>query len=79
MRSLERRFANIARLNPYWSSYICFAEAVKGQRFSKKIIANYFNKLVEKDDYGKEDKKHITKHLLALSANAENIAEEGIF
>ena len=53
MKSLERRFNNITRLNPYWSSYICFTEAIKEQCFSKRTITNYFNKLVEKDDYDK--------------------------
>ena len=67
MRSLERRFNNIQRLNPYWSSYICFAEAMKEQGFSKRIIQFYFNKLVEKDDYDKADKRQIVKHLISLS------------
>ena len=79
MRSLERRFNNITQLNPYWSSYICFAEAVKEQNFSKRVIANYFNKVVEKSDYDKGDKKQIVKHLFSLSAKNQNIAEEGSF
>jgi flagellar motor component MotA len=76
MKSLERRFNNISRLNHYWSSYICFAEAVKGRNFSKKIILRHFNALVEKDDYDKRDKKELIKNLLSLS---KKIAEEGMF
>ena len=79
MKSLERRYKNIAELNPYWSSYICFAEAVRDQNFSKRIITNYFNKLVEKDDYDRRDKKQIIKHLISLSSKNKNIAEEGMF
>ena len=48
MKSLERNFNNISAKNPYLSSYMCFAEAVEGRRFSKKIIAFWFNKLVDK-------------------------------
>ena len=79
MKSLERRFNNIAQQNPYWSSYICFAEAVRKQNFSKKIIMKYFNGLVEKEDYDKADKKEIIKHLLSLSSNPEKITDEGMF
>ena len=76
MKSLERRFNNISQLNPYWSSYVCFTEAVKDQNFSQRIISKYFNTLVEKDDYNKRDKKELIKNLLSLS---EKIAEDRIF
>ena len=74
MKSLERRFNNITRLNPYWSSYICFTEAIKEQCFSKRTITNYFNKLVEKDDYDKVDKKQIIKHLISLLSKNKNLS-----
>ena len=78
MRSLERRFNNLQKYNPCWSSYICFAEAVKGQNFSARIIRFYFNELVEKDDYDKKEKKEIIRHLVWLS-NEKKIAEQGMF
>jgi len=68
MKSLKRRYNNIAQLNHYWSSYICFAEAVKRRGFSKRVISHYFNELVETDDYNKADKGQIIKHLIYLSA-----------
>ena len=67
MKSIERRFANIQRLNPMWSSYICFAEAIKGQGFGKQAIHRWFPKLVEEDDYAKSEKRQIIKHLLSLA------------
>jgi len=79
MKSLERRFNNIAQLNPYWSSYICFTEAVKEQNFSRKIIMKHFNKLVEKDDYDKADKKYLIKQLFDLSSKSKKYVEEGMF
>ena len=76
MKSLQRRFNNISQLNPYWSSYICFAEAIDGQNFSKKTITSHFKALIEKDDYDKRDKKGLIKNLLSLS---QKTAEEGMF
>ncbi len=38
MKSLKRRFDNISNKNQYWSSYVCFAEAIKGQNFNKETL-----------------------------------------
>jgi len=53
---------------------MCFAEAIKNQKFSKKMIAIWFNKLVDKDDYSKQDKKELLNQLKSLS----NSPEEGV-
>lgn len=73
MKSLERRYCNIVQKNPGWSSYICFAEAVTNQNFNRKAIKYWFNKLVEKADYDRSDKKAIFIHLEYLN----NPIEEG--
>ena len=73
MKSIERRFKKINDLNPDWSSGTCFAIAIMNQNFSRQIILNGFNKLVEKDDYNKKDKKDITAFFLTLSKIAEEI------
>lgn len=78
-KSLERRYNNTAQFNAHWSSYICFAEAIKNQNFCKKIIRIYFNKLVEKDDYDKRDKRELIKQLTMLSVENKNGVEEGVF
>ncbi|MDD5738799.1 MAG: hypothetical protein PHY72_02665 [Candidatus Pacebacteria bacterium] len=67
MRSIQRRFNSFVNKNPYWSSYVCFVEAVKNQNFSKQMIHRWFYKLVEKDDYDKQDARQILKHLSWLS------------
>lgn len=77
MRSAERRFNGIAEKNPYWSSYICFAEAIKRQGFSGQTIRRYFQKLVKKDDYDKRDKKEILKYLTNLSAPLRTTENRG--
>ena len=75
MKSIERRFNNIIKNNPCWSLYICFSEAIKEQKFSKRIIYNWFTKLVNENDYDKKDKRIILHHLTDLSSN-KILAEE---
>jgi hypothetical protein len=67
MRSLRRIFKRIRDENPYWSDYTCFAEAIRGRRFSRKTIIRNFNSLVDKEDYAKNEKKGIIEHLAELS------------
>jgi len=71
MRSIKRRFDNIAEKNPYWSSYLCFAEAIKNRSFSKGIIRKHFNRLIEKNDYSMTEKREIINYLYQLSISKE--------
>ena len=72
MRSIERRFANLQYKRPELSSFINFAAAVKFQHFSTDAIHRWFNKLVEKDDYARRDKRTILKHLVSLSSTEDS-------
>jgi predicted RNA-binding protein YlxR (DUF448 family) len=67
MKSLERKFNNIAEKNPNLSSYICFTKAIKGQEFSKQTIHRWFQKLVDKEDYDNRDKTAILEQLENLA------------
>jgi hypothetical protein len=67
MRSLKRIFNKIRSENPYWSNYICFTEAMRGRRFSRKTIIRNFNSLVDKEDYARSEKKEIIDFLMGLS------------
>ena len=67
MRSLQARFNQISTKNPFWSSHTCLAEAITSQRFSRSIIHRWFQKLVDKDDYAKKDKRAILEHLENLT------------
>lgn len=71
MKSVERCFNEIREKKLGLSSYGYFAEAVRNQWFSFRIIRFWFHKLVEKEDYAKEDKKEILLHLEALSKQSE--------
>jgi hypothetical protein len=77
MKSLERRFNNITEKNIFWSSFICFAEAVKGQRFTPSILHRWFQKLVQKDDYAQSDKRTLLRHLDFLSNPLRTTGNEG--
>jgi hypothetical protein len=67
MKSLKRIFNKIRSENPYWSDYTCFAEAVRGRKFSRKTIIRNFNSLVSKEEYAKNEKKEIIDFLVELS------------
>jgi hypothetical protein len=61
-------FNETKRLNPFWSSWICLAETVwKRNGLSKRTINKAFDKLVEKDDYSKSDRKPLLHQLYELS------------
>lgn len=68
MRSLERRY--IAKRDKYpepYSSYVCFVRAIRGQNFSYEIISKWFNILIDKDDYARNERKCIVEYLFYLS------------
>ena len=67
MRSVKRVFKRIRDENSFWSDYICFAEAIRGRRFSRKTIIHNFNSLVDKEEYARSEKKEIIDFLEELS------------
>ena len=71
MRSIKRKFLNIEKRCPFWSSYICFAETIKQSGFSRKSILRWFNMLVDKNDYFQRDKKQLIDGLYILSIRVE--------
>jgi hypothetical protein len=71
MKSIEATFKKISRLNPCYSTYLCFTETIKGRSFSGQIIRRWFYKLVDKGDYDKNDTKAILTHLDTLCKQAE--------
>ncbi len=67
MKSIERRFNNVAKANPFLGDYIVLAQAIAGQGFSQDRLARAFNKLVPTDDYDLKDKKVLMEHLYLLN------------
>jgi hypothetical protein len=61
-------FEDIQQKNPKWSSWTCFCETVWNKNnLSKRVINRYFDALVEKDDYSRNDKKALLGQLYKLS------------
>ena len=79
MRSLERVFNTIKQENPLWSDYICFVKTVKGRKFSRQTISQSFNRLVDKDEYVKKDKKTLLKQLSELAQGNKKAPEDNQF
>lgn len=67
MKSIQRNFNATKAKYSDWSSYACFAGAVKGKRFGREAIRRWFNKLVEKGDYARSEKKAMLENLERLS------------
>lgn len=66
MRSIKRRFNIVRRKNPAWSTVVCFAEAIRDQRFSKRTVYLWFNRLVDKEDFSKEARVKLLRYLANL-------------
>ena len=73
MRSLSRRFKNIQKRSPIDGDYCCLARAIRYQKFSKNIIAQWFNKLMPKEDYLRSEKRSLISQMISLT----NELEEG--
>ena len=63
MKTIIEKFNYISERNPVWSSYICFCETISGRNLMPKLIKQYFNKLVDKDDYARNEKNDIIEYL----------------
>lgn len=64
MRSIERRFNVIrSKSHPCISSFMCFAQAISGQKFTTSVMRRWFNRLVDPADYDKKNKKEILQNL----------------
>ena len=65
-------FQKVSQGNPYWSSYTCFAEVIRGRTgLSKRIIRKFFHRLVDPEDYAKNERFQILEFLLELAATQE--------
>jgi hypothetical protein len=71
MRSVEARFKKVQKKEPYWSDYVCLAEATQGQKFTRRRIYYHFFQLVAKDDYQDKDVNKLVRHLWKNSNSAE--------
>jgi hypothetical protein len=67
MKSLEARFRDIEIKNPTWSTFVVFVSAIYQAGFTEKVIRQWFNKLVDKDDYSRSEKDALMKWIVKQS------------
>lgn len=67
MRSIKSTFNKIQNKQPALGSFCVLAESVKNRRFTKDSISRMFTKLVNKEEYLKEERKNLIKYLVYLS------------
>lgn len=79
MRSIKARYKNLQDKNYYWSSLVCFTEAVRGQNFSKDIINRWFNKIVDEDDYSREQRKAVLRNIYKANKDVSAPQKEKVF
>lgn len=66
MKPLQIRINTLS--SPGLSSFIVLGRAVKGMNYSEKVIRQYFNKCVEKNDFVQNDKNALLEHLYRLTS-----------
>lgn len=67
MSKLERRFQIECDKAPHFSTLVNLGHVVEYQRFSRGVIAQGVNHLVDPDDYDESDLEAVIEHLLSLS------------
>jgi hypothetical protein len=77
MKSIQRKFNDVVKRNPYWSSYACFCETIRYKNYGKQTVARWFNKLVDIDDYDKKEKRDIIHFLQKLSMGPRTTKNKG--
>ena len=63
MKTINQKFKEIKKEHEEWGDVIIFSEAVYNRNYKLPDIRKYFNKLVNKDEYEKSEKKEIVDFL----------------
>jgi hypothetical protein len=69
---LKKEFEELKKKFPEYSSYILFADLVKGKGYSKEVIESLFDLFVESSDYSKSDLPDLVHNLFKLSENVSD-------
>jgi len=67
MGDLSKLFYSISQDNTHLSSYVCLLKTLDGKGVKQKMCEFYFENLVDKADYNKEDKEELIKDLVRVS------------
>ena len=66
-KEIKPFFMAIKKRCPLWSDYLCFADVVTRTDRNRETIRKNFNKLVNKEDFIKEEKQDIMNYLYLIS------------
>lgn len=58
-KKLFRVFDTLKMKNPPWSSYICFVEAISGEKMDRSTLRKLFKKFVSREDYEEVPQKEL--------------------
>ena len=67
MYKVKNRFEELARKYPYYSTYVVFAETIRGTGLTENTIRRWFYRLVEADDYAQDEVRSVLRHLVKLA------------
>jgi len=78
MELLNEEFNKLSDQHPEWSSHTILINLVMKKKFSDTTIKRWFDKLVEKDDYDKDNKKNVLEYLVSCSRakSAKKVVEK---
>lgn len=76
MKSVQSRFQKIQNSNPELGDYICLMQAVRGQKFNRVTISQWFNKLISKDDFYPKERNRLVAQLYQSSNCVEDMVFE---
>lgn len=51
MKFNATKFNQLKKSQPYWSTWSCFCETIRGKKYRRKIIRDKLVELVDKGDY----------------------------
>lgn len=67
MYRVQERFEKISSQKPFLSTYMAYAEAVSGTGLCEAVVRRNFRKLVDQDDYAKNEAPAVLRHLVQLA------------
>jgi hypothetical protein len=75
MRTIKEIFKDEEEKHPDWSTYVIFSNVVMNHKYRDAEIRKWFNRLVDREDYGsRREKEEILKYLIENSAELPKTA-----
>jgi len=69
-----KTYEEIKRLNPCWSSWVCFCEVVSERKMLPDLIEKHF-RLIDKEDWKGSSRKELIEYLIVYTEECYNERE----